>query len=330
MVPRRQPAHAGSRRTCSPRRTRSTDARRTLSVAERQQYLTIAVRDFLNEGGKLALAGETAAYYGQLGQCARRIYYGLDGAPDQDCVVTTDFFSDCLLLADDFTQYWLGAYDRTPVGADGVTGTAAPLDGRRCALRRTGDRATIPIDEVGQFTVDERRAAGGRVPAVRELGGRASTRTRPDRSSPSRASTRCSPRTSTTATSDCLARTRCRSSHLAPRPRSMLRFSYSTELGYDHVIVEARAVGHGGLDDAPRPERRLPSRRPPIECEAGFLVEEHPQLAQLPHRSQTRALPTGDNGRVELVHRLVGRMDPGVVRPQRVSPVRRWKSSSAT
>ena len=31
-----------------------------LSVAERQQYLTMSVRDYLNEGGKLALAGETA------------------------------------------------------------------------------------------------------------------------------------------------------------------------------------------------------------------------------------------------------------------------------
>ena len=33
-----------------------------ISVAERQQYLTIAVRDFLNEGGKLVHAGETAQY----------------------------------------------------------------------------------------------------------------------------------------------------------------------------------------------------------------------------------------------------------------------------
>ena len=30
------------------------------AVAERQQYLTIAVRDYLNEGGKLVYAGETS------------------------------------------------------------------------------------------------------------------------------------------------------------------------------------------------------------------------------------------------------------------------------
>ena len=75
-----------------------------LSVAERQQYLTLAVRDWLNEGGKLALSGETTGYYGLLGGSLGGIYYGLDGAPEEDCVVTQDFFADCLLLADDFTQ----------------------------------------------------------------------------------------------------------------------------------------------------------------------------------------------------------------------------------
>ena len=62
----------------------------------------MAVRDFLNEGGKLVHTGETAGYFGQLGGSIGGIYYGLDGAPDQDCVVSEDFFSDCLLLADDF------------------------------------------------------------------------------------------------------------------------------------------------------------------------------------------------------------------------------------
>ena len=36
----------------------------TSPVAERQQYLTMAVRDYLNEGGKLVHAGETAQYPG--------------------------------------------------------------------------------------------------------------------------------------------------------------------------------------------------------------------------------------------------------------------------
>ena len=82
------------------------------SVAERQQFLTLAVRDFLNESGKLLLAARPPPY-GTLAGTIGGIYYGLDGAPEEDCVVTVDLFSDCLLLADDFTQYYLGAFGRT-------------------------------------------------------------------------------------------------------------------------------------------------------------------------------------------------------------------------
>ena len=54
-------------------------------------------------------AGETAGYYGLGGAAFGGIYYGLDGAPEETASVTVDPFSDCLLLADDFTQYYLGA-----------------------------------------------------------------------------------------------------------------------------------------------------------------------------------------------------------------------------
>jgi hypothetical protein len=47
-----------------------------LAVAERQQYLTLAMRDFLNEGGKLIQTGETAQYQGLLGRALGGIYYG--------------------------------------------------------------------------------------------------------------------------------------------------------------------------------------------------------------------------------------------------------------
>ncbi len=121
-----------------------------LSVAERQQYLTMSVRDYLNEGGKLAYTGETAGYYGLLGSSLGGIYYGLNGAPDQDCVVTDDFFSDCLLLADDFTQYYLGVYSRGERGGpELVRGTGAPFGTGSFGL---GGTASNPIDEAGVFT----------------------------------------------------------------------------------------------------------------------------------------------------------------------------------
>ena len=95
-----------------------------IAVAERQQYLTMALRDYLNEGGKLIQAGENAQYFGLLGRSLGGIFYGLAGAPDQDCVITRDFLADCLLLSDDFAQYYLGATHRAPLtrptGIDGA------------------------------------------------------------------------------------------------------------------------------------------------------------------------------------------------------------------
>ena len=120
------------------------------AVAERQQYLTLSVRDYLNEKGKVLHAGETAGYFGFLGSTIGGIYYGLDGAPDQECVVTSDLFSDCLLLADDFYQYYLGAYSRAtapnPVSFAG-DGDLAGADGT------FGGPATVanPLDEPGTF-----------------------------------------------------------------------------------------------------------------------------------------------------------------------------------
>ena len=119
------------------------------SVAERQQYLTLAVRDYLNAGGSLALTGETTGYSGVLGTALGGIYYGLDGAPERQCRVTADPFSDCLLLADDFIQYYLGAYNRAP-RSDPATlqGVGAPITGTSTPLAAT---ASNPLDEVGTF-----------------------------------------------------------------------------------------------------------------------------------------------------------------------------------
>lgn len=245
------------------------------SVAERQQYLTLAVRDYLNEGGKLALAGETAAYYGQLGGALGGIYYGLDGAPDQDCVVTADPYSDCLLLADDFTQYWLGAYNRTPVGADGMTGTAAPLDGIEALF---GGPATEdnPVDEAGAFTVTSdvlpveqfpqfeswavaqyQNPSGPFIP-IEGLWSMFAAHIDDGYQRLSRTFSVPELGVGDTATFDA-------------------QFSYATELGYDNVIVEARPAGTEDWTTLPDVGGATTSDVP-AECEVGFYVEEHPQL----------------------------------------------------
>ncbi len=248
-----------------------------LSVAERQQYLTLAVRDYLNGGGKLALTGETAGYHGQLGTSLGGIYYGLDGAPDQDCVVTTDFFSDCLLLADDFTQYYLGAFDRSTLSAAAqVEGTADPLTGVTAALAGT---ATNPIDEVGEFTPTSAvlpaaqfpqftsQVAGvysGGGPGIREPfeGDWFVTGAHQDNSF-----------MRLSRTIDLSAVT------AAQAPSLQFAVAYDMEAGYDNLIVEANSAG--GTDFTTLPETGgLSTTTPPTECEAGFLLDLHPSLTR--------------------------------------------------
>src|SRR5690606_6999107 len=62
------------------------------------------------------------------------------------------FFEDCLIMADDFAQYWLGAYSRQSLGGvQAAAGIAEPIDGFAGDFGgpvATGDN---PLDEAGVF-----------------------------------------------------------------------------------------------------------------------------------------------------------------------------------
>lgn len=82
----------------------------------------LAVRDFLNEGGKLIEAGELAGGNAQVGRA----------------------------VTDDFSQYYLGAYSRTSArGATGFAGTGA-LTGAKGGL---GDATGNPLNAPGSYAV---------------------------------------------------------------------------------------------------------------------------------------------------------------------------------
>ena len=106
------------------------------------------MRDYLNEGGKLLHAGETTQYYGLPGisDAVGGIFYGLNGGPGSrvrdrhrpDDPQHPDFFADCLILADDFRQYYLGVFTRSD--------TADPRRSRaRRAAVRLRRRARRPV-----------------------------------------------------------------------------------------------------------------------------------------------------------------------------------------
>ena len=127
-----------------------------IGVAERQQYLTMRVRDYLNEGGKLVHAGETAQYTGLIGisDIVGGLYYALNGDETAECVVSSPdgFFEDCLILADDFRQYYLGAFTRTDFAdPETVTGVADPITGFEGAFGGPVTEGDNPLDEAGVF-----------------------------------------------------------------------------------------------------------------------------------------------------------------------------------
>jgi Immune inhibitor A peptidase M6 len=246
-----------------------------IGVAEREQYLTMAVRDYLNDGGKLVHAGETAQYQGLpgIGDAVGGLFYGLNGDETAECVVTTipGFFEDCLLLADDFRQYYLGAFTRTDFAdpAD-VTGIADPLEGFAAELGG-GDNPldeagtfqptseVLPADEFPQFTShgsSEYPVAGGPFSPVE--GSRYAGALHAD--------------SSYMRLSKTIDLTSASSAQLA------FQLSANTEPGYDHVIVEAHTVGEDNWTTLPDSNGNT-TTTPPAECtDSGFLLALHPFL----------------------------------------------------
>jgi Zinc carboxypeptidase/Immune inhibitor A peptidase M6 len=259
------------------------------AVAERQQYLTISVRDHLNEGGKLLHSGETVGYFGFIGDLLGGIYYGLDGAPSEECVVTEDLFSDCLIVADDFYQYYLGAYARAPVnGPSSVIGTGAPLEGLEATFANPA-----ALDEAGSFTVTSD------VLPVEEFPLFASNASSEyDIPNPDFEPVEGEWYVGVAHADDSFARL-TRTIDLtgvtaAQAPQLQFQLSFNTEEGYDHVLVEAHTVGQDNWTTLPDLNGGTSSALP-AECTAGFLLEEHPWLEQYLTLGNP-CLPTGTTG----------------------------------
>jgi hypothetical protein len=92
------------------------------TVARSALETELAVRDYLNEGGKLLLAGKYAGF----AQGANGGYVYQPEGPGE-CTAAND--PTCLPLLNDFQQYWLGAYSYVDKGGSALTGTAGRFAG---------------------------------------------------------------------------------------------------------------------------------------------------------------------------------------------------------
>ena len=249
-----------------------------IAVAERQQYLTIALRDYLNEGGKLVHAGENTQYSGLLGRSLGGIYYGLAGAPDQDCAITRDFLTDCLLLSDDFAQYYLGATHRAPLTRPtGIDGTGA-LDGVTAELGGPAV-ADNPLDQAGAFSLTSDELPAEDFP---QFAGEATSTYRGAASvnpfGPVEGS-RYAGALKAPVSYQRIGRTVDLTGVPATAaPTLQMKLSFSTLLTFHHVIVEAAPSGTDQWTTL-RDLNGRTSSSPPSGCAQGFLLGLHPSLS---------------------------------------------------
>jgi hypothetical protein len=112
------------------------------TVARSALETELAVRDYLNEGGKLLLSGKYAGF----AQAANGAYVYQPDGPGE-CLAATD--PTCLPLSNDFQQYWLGAYSYVDDGGTSAAGTPLPLVGTEGAF--AGFTGTPAGDHTASF-----------------------------------------------------------------------------------------------------------------------------------------------------------------------------------
>ncbi|MFI1974121.1 M14 family metallopeptidase [Streptomyces wedmorensis] len=224
----------------------------------------LAVRAYLNEGGKLVNAGEKSGGLTRIGRAE----------------------------SNDFAQYYLGAYHRAGLknppafaGTGAFAGIGAPL----------GSAADNPLDNAGAYTVTSdtlkpklfpqfaSSASAGDYPGIR---------------------TPFEPAEGTTFAAvkhadDTWARL-ARTVDLtgvaaAQQPRLDFQVSYDTEPGYDNLVVEAHTVGQDDWTTLPDLNGGT-SAEPPADCGEGYYVRGHPFLAHYLTVGEDGCAPSGTTG----------------------------------
>ena len=286
----------------------------------------IATRDFMNEGGKLLVTGKFALYgawnqylYNPLGPtppkpfCASNFQTGqgalADDPPGQNF--------NCVIVSNDFNQYWLGAYLPISLSTDTqmletpLLGTAQfGLNGTDSAANQNNlyslltTSSILPADQYPQFKSEQAIKVDG-PPAFDPPTGSQYVYSQQANSSYKRLT---------------------RTVDLTGKSSGALSFkvSYDTEAGFDYVFVEAHTVGADDWTTLPdtngntdtdtghrlqRPEQHVLAGREPV-----------PQALHHAQRRSARHLHRdGLDGHVERGDRELGRV-PGLER--RPDPVR--------
>lgn len=246
--------------------------RQNAQVADRALHLTLAMRDYLNEGGKLLHTGETAGYFGSV--LSSGIFYGLKGFPDKPCVVTTSTRDDCETLSNDFLQYWLGVSGRGALNAPtGIDGSGPPLVGAGAAFAAGGDN---PLNEAGNFTVTSALLNERDFPLFKSSP-IALYRGRTGPFEPIEGKWYAAARHVNYGYSRLVRTIDLTGVTAAQVPKLEAQLSYNTEAGFDFLLAEAHTVGADDWKTLPDLNGGTVTTVPE-ECEQGYLLAAHPWL----------------------------------------------------
>ncbi|MFF4485862.1 M14 family zinc carboxypeptidase [Streptomyces sp. NPDC001544] len=224
----------------------------------------LQLRAYLNEGGKLIEAGELAG-----GNVALA-----DGT-----------------LSDDFSQYYLGAYSRTSLaGATGFTGSGE-LGGVTAAL---GDAPGNPLDKAGSYAVTSDELPAAKYPQFASAGaGQFAGTVNPY--GPYTGSYMAAAVHTDDAYKRLTRTVDLTGVSAADKPTLRTRLLWDTEPGYDHAVVEAHTTGANDWTTLPEAGGAT-STAVPADCEAGFLVNEHPWLKHYLTFATSGCTATGSTG----------------------------------
>ncbi len=223
-----------------------------------------AVRDFVNEGGKLINAGEQAGGSVDLG----------DGA-----------------LSDDFSQYYLGAYNKAGLKSPPAFAGAGRLAGAKASLAAAPGS---PLTAAGAYTITSDTLKPDRFPqfASASAGDYPGVRTPFE---PAEGSWFAAAKHRDDAYMRLARTVDLTGATAAQKPSLDLQLSYDTEPGYDQVIIEAHTVGQDDWTTLPDLNGGSTTSAP-SQCEQGFLLKEHPFLAHYLTPGASACAATGSSG----------------------------------
>ncbi|MGW1060280.1 M14 family zinc carboxypeptidase [Micromonospora rubida] len=257
------------------------------TTAEAALTTELAVRDYLNEGGKVLVSGKYALF----AQAANGSYLYRPDAPPE-CTDPDDV--TCLPVLNDFQQYWLGAYTYVSGGGSDADGTPYPVQGSAGAFtgfagRLNADGSAGNQDHTASFLTTSSFLPPDEFP---QFGGAATVDWVRPGSAP------FDPRTGEwylySGRADESYKRLTRTVDLTSAGSAQLRFftSYDIEENWDFLTVEAHEVGSDDWTTLPDANGHTGTATGE-SCESGWADELHPFLA---HYQGPDCSPTGSTG----------------------------------